>query len=76
MMIDELIAKAGGVAKLAEIAGVNRASISASWRRSGRVPVERARRISEALRIPLHEIRPDIWRDPIVASPSESERAA
>lgn len=62
MTIEELIVAAGGVSRLAEIAGVDHSSVSASWRRTGRVPVERAHRISEALQIPLSEIRPDVWR--------------
>ena len=67
MTIDELIALAGGVTRLAEIAGVDHSSVSASWRRTGRVPVERAHRISEALSIPLSEIRPDVWRSEVAA---------
>lgn len=64
MTLDDIAALAGGVNKLAEIAGVHQTTVSASWRRSGRVPVDRAHRISEALGIPLHEIRPDVWRAP------------
>lgn len=66
--IDELITAAGGVSRLAEIAGVDHSSVSASWRRTGRVPVERALRISEALQIPLSKIRPDVWRPDGVAA--------
>lgn len=62
MTLEEIIAAAGGVTELARIAGVNHATVSATWRRRGRVPVERARAISEELKIPLSEIRPDIWR--------------
>lgn len=62
MTIDEIIRVAGGVTKLAEIAGVNHATISASWRRTGRVPVERALLLHAKLNIPLHEIRPDVWQ--------------
>lgn len=62
MTLEEIIARAGGVTGLARVAGVNHATISATWRRTGRVPVERAHAISEALAIPLSEIRPDIWR--------------
>ena len=70
MPLDEIAALAGGVNKLAEIAGVHQTTVSASWRRAGRIPVDRARAISEALKIPLHEIRPDVWR------PSSEEAAA
>lgn len=62
MTLDEIIAAAGGVTELARIAEVNHSTISATWRRNGRVPVERAHRISEALAIPLSDIRPDVWR--------------
>lgn len=61
MTLDELIAAAGGVNRLAEAAGVDRTSVAGSWRRTGRVPVQRARAISMEFGIPLHEIRPDIW---------------
>lgn len=67
MTLEEIIDAAGGVAELARIAGVNHATISATWRRKGRVPVERARPISDALGIPLHKIRPDIWREATAA---------
>lgn len=62
MMLDEIIERAGGVTRLAEIAGVDHSTISSGWRRTGRVPVERARAVSEGLGVPLSEIRPDIWR--------------
>lgn len=62
MTLEEIIVAAGGVSELARIAGVNHATVSATWRRRGKVPVERARAISEALEIPLHQIRPDVWR--------------
>ena len=62
MTLDDIIAAAGGVGELARIAEVNHATVSATWRRTGRVPVERAHRISEKLNIPLSEIRPDVWR--------------
>lgn len=69
MTLDEIIAKAGGVTELAKIAEVHHATISATWRRKGRVPVERAQRISIALSIPLHEMRPDIWAAPAEPTP-------
>jgi DNA-binding transcriptional regulator YdaS (Cro superfamily) len=61
MTLDEIIAAAGSVNELARIAGVKHPTISATWRRRGRVPVDRARAVSDALKIPLHKIRPDIW---------------
>lgn len=63
MTLEEIIAAAGGVTELARIAGVNHATVSATWRRRGLVPVERARAVSDALKIPLHKIRPDIWHE-------------
>jgi DNA-binding transcriptional regulator YdaS (Cro superfamily) len=62
LSMDEIISRAGGVTQLAKLVGVNHATISASWRRSGRIPVERALLIHEHLNIPLHELRPDVWR--------------
>jgi DNA-binding transcriptional regulator YdaS (Cro superfamily) len=67
MTLEEIIIAAGGASELARIAGVHRATVSATWRRRGKVPVERARAISDALQIPLHKIRPDIWRAEVVA---------
>jgi DNA-binding transcriptional regulator YdaS (Cro superfamily) len=60
MTVDEIIAAAGGVGKLAKLAGVSHSSVC-DWRRASRVPVERALVIHELLKIPLTEIRPDIW---------------
>lgn len=62
MMLDEIIAAAGGVVKLAEIANVKHPTISAGWRRRGQVSIDAAWRIHEALGIPLHKLRPDIFR--------------
>ena len=62
MEIQEIITLAGGQKKLGEIAGVARPTV-AYWKRGSiKIPVDRARRIHEALGIPLHEIRPDVWR--------------
>lgn len=65
MTLEEIIVAAGGVSALATLAGVDHSTVAATWRRTGRVPVERARTISEKLGIPLHEIRPDIWHPEI-----------
>jgi hypothetical protein len=59
--LDEIVARAGSVTKLAAVAGVHQTTISAAWRRKGRVPVDRCRRVHDALGIPLHELRPDVW---------------
>ena len=61
MELDEIIEKAGGVTQLARIAEVDHSTISAGWRRRGKVSIAAAMRISERLGIPRHEIRPDIW---------------
>lgn len=63
MTIDAIISAAGGVGKLAEILGVSHSSVC-DWRRAERIPVARALVIHESLAIPLHEIRPDVWRSP------------
>ena len=60
MTINEIIAMAGGVVKLARLCGVSHSSVC-DWRRASRIPVERAMLIHEKLSIPLHEIRPDVW---------------
>lgn len=59
--INEIIDCAGGLTRLADIAGVDHSTVC-GWRRRDRVPTLRARPISEKLGIPLHEIRPDVWR--------------
>lgn len=74
MSIDELIRRANGVTRLAEIAGVRHPTISAGWRRSGQVPVARVRRISAALGIPMHELRPDVWHPPTPRSGGSDAR--
>jgi DNA-binding transcriptional regulator YdaS (Cro superfamily) len=66
MTVDEIISAAGGVGKLAGLLGVSHSSVC-DWRRADRIPVERAIAISDALDIPRHEIRPDIWPEPRAA---------
>jgi transcriptional regulator with XRE-family HTH domain len=63
--IDEIIEVAGSLSELAKVAGVDHSTVI-WWRRNGdRVPtVDRAKRISEGLGIPLYELRPDIWASP------------
>jgi len=68
MTVDDIIYVAGGVGQLARLVGVSHSSVC-DWRRAARIPVERAMAIHERLAIPLHEIRPDVWRP-------EPERAA
>lgn len=49
--------KAGNKKNLAEAAGVTKQAVNL-WTR---VPAERARKISDALGIPLKKLRPDLW---------------
>lgn len=51
----------GSVRKLAELLLIKPESIY-SWRR---VPALRAHRIAELTGIPCHELRPDIWPEPV-----------
>jgi hypothetical protein len=62
MSIDDVAKRAGGIGKLAEVAGI-RWSTVCGWKRTtrGLIPTHHVRRISEALGIPLHLIRPDLW---------------
>lgn len=60
--VDEVIACAGGLSKLAAATGVDHSSVC-GWKRKGRIPVGRARAVSDALKIPLHKIRSDIWHE-------------
>ena len=63
MTVDDIVSAAGGVSELARLLGVSHSSVC-DWKRIGRVPVERALAIHDQLQIPLHEIRPDVWRAP------------
>ncbi len=58
--IAEAIKKAGSVKALAEAAGVKPQAIS-QWRQ---VPIDRVARIAEALGMPRHELRPDVFDPP------------
>jgi DNA-binding transcriptional regulator YdaS (Cro superfamily) len=59
MTFDEIVQVAGSVGALARAVMVDHSTVCC-WRRRG-IPVNRARAIFEALGIPLHEIRPDVW---------------
>jgi DNA-binding transcriptional regulator YdaS (Cro superfamily) len=48
----------GGAAELARRIGVKRQAVSA-WRRC---PTDRARSVQTVTGVPMHELRPDIWR--------------
>lgn len=78
MTIDELINHAGGVSALARAAGCDHSSIY-GWRETGRVPISRVRRLARRLRLPLCELRPDVWPPksrPEHAPPSRSREQA
>ncbi|HEY1300811.1 MAG TPA: YdaS family helix-turn-helix protein [Stellaceae bacterium] len=68
MTLDEIIEAAGGVVKLADIAGVDHSTVIFWRRKSGRVPVARAILIADRLGIPRCEIRPDIWEPAAAAA--------
>ena len=74
MTIDELAARAGGIGHLAEAAGVHW-STGCGWKRTKQrlIPVHRARAVANALDIPLHLIRPDVWATPSEAETSHQE---
>jgi len=57
MELNQIINKAGSKAELSRIAGCTRQAVG-TWKR---VPAERVRAISNALDIPKHIIRPDIY---------------
>jgi DNA-binding transcriptional regulator YdaS (Cro superfamily) len=48
----------GGVGRMARALGMTPAAVS-KW---SRIPVHHAHRISEETGIPLHVLRPDVWR--------------
>jgi ribosomal protein S18 acetylase RimI-like enzyme len=71
MTIDEIAAAAGGIGQLADLLDVHWSTVCGYRRtRRGLLPVHHARTVHEALGIPLHDIRPDIWS----SSVSESGR--
>jgi DNA-binding transcriptional regulator YdaS (Cro superfamily) len=61
----------GRVNELAKATGLTKQAISA-WTR---IPAERAPAISEALGVPLHELRPDLWPVPEGESAPDTEAA-
>jgi len=65
MTIDEIAKRAGGIGRLAELLGVHWSTVCGFKRtRHQQIPPHHARVISEALDIPLHQIRPDLWPAP------------
>ena len=49
---------------MARAIGVKPQAVS-QWRR---VPVERAQAVAEATKLKLHELRPDVWANPVGAT--------
>lgn len=75
-MIVEAIARAGGVSALARAVGVDHSTV-VGWRRAGRVPAERVRRVSEVTGLPPHSLRPDLFDPPADGpAPPAGTRAA
>jgi len=65
LTIDEIAERAGGIGKLAEILGIHWSTVCGFKRtRAAQLPPRHARVVAEALDIPLHEIRPDLWPAP------------
>lgn len=58
--LDQAIAAAGGVARLAATIGVHHSQI-VRWRRSGRVPAGRLAGLEAATGIPRASLRPDLF---------------
>ena len=63
-VLERVIEAAKGQAALARLLGISSQAIS-QW---DRCPVERARQVSEITKIPLHELRPDLWDPPAEAA--------
>ena len=66
MEVSEIVSRAGGPMRVSRLIGRHHATI-VRWRR---VPAEHAIRVSEAAKLPLHVIRPDVFPCP-VALPHE-----
>lgn len=58
--IKDIIARAGGPAKLAASLGITSAAVS-QWTR---VPAERVLAVARASGLPAHDIRPDLYPEP------------
>jgi len=68
MSPDSLIRRVGGVTALAELLGVANHTTISKWRARGRIPAERVPEISRLTGIPRHELRPDLWEEPVAGS--------
>lgn len=66
MTIDEIEAAAGGTRKLAELLNVHWSTVCGFKKtKRGLLPIHHAQVVSEALDIPLWELRPDVWAEPV-----------
>ena len=70
-MVDDAIRAAGGPTKLARALGLDHSTII-GWRRIGRVPAERVRKVSEVTGIAAHLLRPDLFDPPPSATKAEA----
>jgi DNA-binding transcriptional regulator YdaS (Cro superfamily) len=65
--IQDVIARVGSRAKLAEMLGIHRTAVY-HWGHV--IPLRHVQPISKRTGLPLHRLRPDVWEPP------ETERAA
>lgn len=66
LTIDEIAERAGGIAALATMLGIHWSTVCGYKRtRLQRLPAHHARRVNKELKIPLYQIRPDIWPPPV-----------
>jgi DNA-binding transcriptional regulator YdaS (Cro superfamily) len=63
----KLLAPRGRLTAIANAVDLTPAAVW-KWKK---IPAERARTVSRALGIPLHEIRPDLWSEPAKANLEE-----
>jgi post-segregation antitoxin (ccd killing protein) len=73
-LLDQAIAAAGGVARLAASIGVHHSQI-VRWRRSGRVPVSRLAGLEAATGIPRQSLRPDLFASSLDQPTAQQARA-
>lgn len=74
--LEEAVRLAGGQARLARAVGVTVQAVH-QWMSKGRVPVERAVKVSEVTGVSKHRLRQDIFGPaPVAGEPEECEAAA
>jgi antitoxin CcdA len=72
--LDEAIAAAGGVARLATAIGVHHSQV-VRWRRSGRIPASRLAGLEAVTGIPRQRLRPDLFAPGRVPDPPAADEA-